>query len=130
MTMSASLLTVVVDCTDPRQLTEFWSVALAYEVHRRNPDEYECSDPSGSGFPMYFMKVPEPKAGKNRLHVDVLTEGPLDAEVQRLVAAGAELVEVRRDPATHDHPDTWAVLLDPEGNEFCVTSTATFTGWS
>jgi len=50
--------------------------------------------------------------------------------VARLAAAGAELVEVRHDPGCLDHPDTWTVMRDPEGNEFCVTSTSTLTGWA
>jgi glyoxalase superfamily protein len=40
------------------------------------------------------------------------------------------VVEVRQDPASYDNPDTWTVMRDPEGNEFCVTSTATLTGWA
>jgi predicted enzyme related to lactoylglutathione lyase len=52
----------------------------------------------------------------------------MQAEVARLAEAGAELVEVRQDPASYDNPDTWAVMRDPEGNEFCVTSTSTLTG--
>ena len=73
--------------------------------------------------------MPEPKTGKNRLHLDVLAAGPLEDEVARLVEAGATLVEARQDPASFANPDTWTVLRDPEGNEFCVTSTATLTGW-
>jgi selenocysteine lyase/cysteine desulfurase len=64
------------------------------------------------------------------LHVDLVTEEPLADEVARLVAAGATFVETRQDPATHANPDRWTVLLDPEGNVFCVTSVATLTGWS
>jgi glyoxalase superfamily protein len=53
------------------------------------------SDPVGAGGSLYFMKVPEPKVGKNRLHLDLVTSGSMEAEVTRLVEAGAELVEVR-----------------------------------
>jgi len=52
----------------------------------------------------------------------------MEAEVTRLVETGAQLVEVRQDPASFDNPDTWTVMRDPEGNEFCVTSTSTLTG--
>jgi hypothetical protein len=126
--MSLSLLAVIVDCRDPRRQAEWWAHALAYRVSQRNPDEFLVSDPAGAGGPLYFMKVPEPKTGKNRLHLDLVTSGSMEAEVKRLVEAGAELVEVRQDPGTFDHPDTWTVLRDPEGNEFCVTSTSTLTG--
>ena len=126
--MSLSLLAVIVDCRDPRRQAEFWSRALAYEVRQRNPDEFLDSDPSGVGGSLYFMKVPEPKVVKNRLHLDLVTTGSMEAEVTRLAEAGAELVEVRQDPASFDNPDTWTVMRDPEGNEFCVTSTSTLTG--
>jgi hypothetical protein len=128
--MSASLLAVVVDCHDPLRQAEFWAHALAYKVSQRNPDEFQVSDPTGAGTSLYFMKVPEPKTGKNRLHVDLVTPGPMEAEVTRLANAGAEVVEVRQDPHSLDHPDTWTVMRDPEGHEFCVTSTATLTGWT
>ena len=128
--MAVSLLVVVVDCRDPRSQAEFWAQALGYQVSERNPDEFQVSDPAGAGGSLYFMKVPEPKTGKNRLHLDLVTPGPMEAEVARLVGAGAEVVEVRHDPPSLDNPDTWTVLRDPEGNEFCVSSTATLTGWA
>jgi predicted enzyme related to lactoylglutathione lyase len=126
--VSVSVLAVIVDCRDPRRQAEFWSRALAYEVRQRNPDEFLVTDPAGVGGSLYFMKVPEPKVGKNRLHLDLVTTGSMEAEVTRLAEAGAELVEVRQDPASFDNPDTWTVMRDPEGNEFCVTSTSTLTG--
>jgi predicted enzyme related to lactoylglutathione lyase len=122
-----SLLVVVVDCRDPLRQAEFWAQALGYTVSQRNPDEFQVSGPTGA---LYFMKVPEPKVGKNRLHLDLVTSGSMQAEVIRLVEAGAQVVEVRQDPASYDNPDTWTVMRDPEGNEFCVTSTATLTGWA
>jgi hypothetical protein len=128
--MAAILLAVIVDCAEPESLADFWAVALKYKVAKRNPGEYEASDPAGVGAPLYFMQVPEPKVGKNRLHIDLVTEELLEDEVARLVAAGATFVETRQDPATHANPDRWTVLLDPEGNVFCVTSVATLTGWS
>ena len=128
--MSASLLAVIVDCHDPLRQADFWAQALGYQVSRRNPDEYQVSDPTGAGGSLYFMKVPEPKAGKNRLHLDLVTLGPMEAEVARLTAAGAEVVEVRHDPPFLDHPDIWTVMRDPEGNEFCVTSSANLTDWA
>jgi Glyoxalase-like domain len=128
--MASSLLAVVVDCHDPRRQTAWWAEALAHVVSERNTDEFRVSDPSGVGGSLYFMKVPEPKVGKNRLHLDLQTEGPMETEVARLVAAGARLVEVRQDPDSFENRDTWTVLQDPEGNEFCVGSSMTLTGWT
>jgi Glyoxalase-like domain len=85
--MSVSLFAVVVDCRDPRRLAEFWAQTLAYQVNRRNPDEFQVSNPAG-GVSLYFMKVPESKEGKNRLHLDLVTAGSMEAEVARLAAAG------------------------------------------
>nr|WP_324617267.1 VOC family protein [Streptomyces bicolor] len=61
-------------------------------------------------------QVPEPKAGKNRLHLCLRPDTSRDAEVERLLTLGASLV------ADHRRPDGWGwvVLADPEGNEFCV----------
>jgi hypothetical protein len=67
-------------------------------VSQRNPGEFLVSDPADAGQSLYFMKVPEPKVGKNRLHLDLVTAGSMEAEVTRLAEAGAELVEVRQDP--------------------------------
>jgi hypothetical protein len=128
--MGSSLLAVVVDCHDPRRQAAWWAEALAHVVSQRNTDEFRVSDPSGVGGSLYFMKVPEPKVCKNRLHLDLQTEGPMETEVARLVAAGARLVEVRQDPDSFENPDTWTVLQDPEGNEFCVGSSMTLTGWT
>ena len=126
--MSLALLAVIVDCHDPRRQAEWWAHALAYKISQRNPDEFLVSDPAGAGRSLYFMKVPESKVAKNRLHLDLVTSGSMGAEVARLVETGAQLVEVRQDPASFDNPDTWTVMRDPEGNEFCVTSTSTLTG--
>ena len=87
--------------------------------------------PRRQGFPVYFMKVPEPKVGKNRFHLDLVTDGSMPEEVDRLVKLGARVIDVRRDdPETHVNPDTWTVLEDLEGNVFCVTSSTTLSGWT
>jgi hypothetical protein len=127
--MESSLLAVVVDCRDPRSQADFWSKALAHDVVERNRDEFLVNGPDGAASPLYFMKVPEPKVGKNRLHLDLVTEGPLDDEITRLKELGARLVEVRRDPDALQNPDTWAVMEDPEEHVFCVSSRTTITGW-
>jgi hypothetical protein len=123
-------IVVAVDCADARRQAHFWSEALAYDVRERNTDEFYVSDPKGSGTSPYFMKVPEPKVGKNRWHIDVLVAGSMSDEVDRLVGLGARMVEVRQDPDTFNNPDTWTVMEDPEGNVFCVASSETLTGWN
>lgn len=127
--MAVSLFAVIVDCKNPREQADFWALALSWPVTERNPDEFQVGDPTHGSVSLYFMKVPEPKIMKNRLHIDLLADGSMDAEVARLVASGAQVVEVREDPDSFDNPDRWTVMLDPEGNEFCVTSSLTLTGW-
>ena len=126
--MPSSLLAVVVDCRDPRAQAHFWATALSRRMSERNTDEFLVDDPTRSGSPLYFMKVPEGKEVKNRLHLDLVTPDSMDDEVGRLVDAGATVLDVRQDPPTLDNPDMWTVMLDPEGNEFCVFCTDTVTG--
>ncbi len=126
--MALSLLGVVVDCRDSLAQMHWWADVLGHRVSERNTDEYEVSDPSSGGTPLYFMNVPEPKSMKNRLHVDITVDGPLGEGVNQLVAIGARLIELRQDPETLANPDTWAVMADPEGNEFCVLTADTVTG--
>lgn len=126
--MARSLLAVVVDCRDALAQANWWAAALDHQVSERNPNEYEVSDPFSRATPLYFMNVPEAKTVKNRVHVDIATDGSLDDEVARLVAAGATLIELRQDPPTYANPDTLAVMQDPEGNEFCVLNADSVTG--
>ena len=126
--MATSLLAIVVDCHNPLAQANYWAAALDHRVSERNTNEYGVSDPSTAGTPLYFMSVPEAKTVKNRLHVDITTDRPLEDEVAQLVSAGGTLVEMRQDPATLDNADTWAVMQDPEGNEFCVLNADTVTG--
>jgi Glyoxalase-like domain len=127
--LPASILAVTVDCGDASQQAQFWSTVLSRTVVERNPDEFLVSDATGRTVPLYFMNVPEPKAGKNRWHLDLVTESPLADEVRRLTDLGAQLIEIRQEPDSMASPDTWAVLEDPEGNVFCVNNSATVSNW-
>jgi hypothetical protein len=110
------------DCKDPLRQARFWALALAYTIddHEEDPTEVGISDPSGDGVMLYFNAVPEPKIVKNRMHLDIEPDTSLEAEVDRLVEAGARVVATRQDPEGHLDPYRWTVLQDPEGNEFCV----------
>lgn len=118
--MVSTLTEVAVDCADPHALARFWCAALGYEV--QEVDEAEGFVSVGpapgagrSGAPtLGFARVPEAKAGKNRLHLDVRPDDrDQEAEVERLLALGATR-------AGGDEGLPWVVLRDPEGNEFCV----------
>jgi hypothetical protein len=105
-----------VDCRDPRLLADFWATVLGYQLDEE--DEVAASivpAPGAAGWPMLFFVVPEGKTVKNRLHLDLSPPDTMAAEVERLVAAGAT-VQGRVD----EGGSFWTVMLDPEGNEFCV----------
>ncbi|MGK5533788.1 VOC family protein [Streptomyces sp. URMC 129] len=115
--MSLVVEQYTLDALDPARLAAFWCAALGWRVVEDDGEEIFIAgeDPRVPG--ILLIRVPEAKAGKNRAHLD-LRPGPgqQDAEVGRLVALGARVVDVGQ-PA--EAP--WRVLADPEGNEFCVT---------
>ena len=111
------------DCIDPRAVAEFWAKALSYEIDAPNEagGEVLLNDPKGGEPSLGFMKVSESKMVKNRVHLDLMvTDGSLEEEVDRLVAAGARAIETLQDPDGFVDPVIWTVMHDPEGNEFCV----------
>ncbi|MDQ3538406.1 MAG: VOC family protein [Actinomycetota bacterium] len=108
-----SLSAIAIDCADPGGLGRFWAEALGWNVDEEDDDE-SAIEPSDESEPvLLFLRVPEPKTAKNRLHLD-LNPDDQDAEVGRLEALGAHRVDIGQGDAT------WVVLADPEGNEFCV----------
>ena len=112
---------IVIDCADHDVVAPFWQAALGWERQEFNAqyvalipptDELEAAAPRP--LPMLVQKVPDPKIGKNRMHLDFRSSDRL-AEVARLVALGARERRTRSLGAS-----TWTVMEDPEGNEFCV----------
>lgn len=116
--MTASVINITFDCADPYALARFWSAVLGLPVDEQaEPDHDEVYVVSPEGQPGYlFIRVPEGKSAKNRVHLDLTHDSTRDAEVQRILGLGGVLVQ------DHRRPDGtgWAYLADPEGNEFCV----------
>ncbi|GAB3980143.1 VOC family protein [Plantactinospora veratri] len=110
---------ITVDSADPYQLATFWSSATGWpisDVDEPGDDEVLIEAPSAVPG-ILFVKVPEGKTVKNRIHFDwEPTERTRDDEVDRVIALGARLHEDHR---TADGRG-WVTLLDPEGNEFCI----------
>ncbi|MGH8894182.1 MAG: VOC family protein [Actinomycetes bacterium] len=117
------------DATDPHRIAAFWAFALGYmdEPGYDEVDGASIIDPDGKGPAIGFLRVPEPKTAKNRMHIDIRVAGepPWDmtergrrirAKVGELVAAGATAVREESYGEQLGH----VVMLDPEGNEFCV----------
>jgi len=109
-------LDLVLDCSDPQQLMEFWREALGYRVYYSDASMVVLVPDEGSASPLVLQKVPEPRMGKNRMHLDIVAH-EIEPEIQRLEALGAKRLhdDVRSVGETH-----WVTLVDPEANEFCV----------
>jgi predicted enzyme related to lactoylglutathione lyase len=112
--MPVRLHSITFDCGDPAALAGFWAGITGYRMGTVNPFVAELGGDGSVGPRMLFIKVPEGKAAKNRMHLD-LGADDLEAEVDRVLGLGAELVG-RYD----EWGVTWATFRDPEGNEFCV----------
>ncbi|MEV0588534.1 VOC family protein [Nonomuraea sp. NPDC050310] len=110
---------VTIDADDPYELASWWSKATGYPLGEGDvpgDDEVMLRTPADPF--LLFIRVPEAKAVKNRVHLDVNgTEGRTrDQEVERLLALGATVYDDRR----KDDGTGWVTMRDPEGNEFCV----------
>ncbi|MGW6728594.1 VOC family protein [Nocardia sp. NPDC055029] len=118
--MACRITEFVIDCADPRLLADFWCVVLGYVEIDEEDGYVEIGPPgTGSGGPqptLVFGPSADPKREKLRLHLDVSpTDRDQDAELQRLLDAGARKIDIGQTGA-----ESWHVLADPEGNEFCL----------
>jgi predicted enzyme related to lactoylglutathione lyase len=115
---------VVIDANDVQALAPFWEAATGYSrVFREEYFIVLASDDPGQPN-LLLQRVPEPKVGKNRCHVDLQAEGDIEDVLERLVDLGATRGQ------TFTIGVTWTVLTDPAGNEFCVTHPAPQSGSS
>lgn len=119
--MASLVRHVTIDCADPYQLARFWiqvlDGTLGEDDHPGDPEVLVES----KGASLLFIRVPEGKTVKNRVHLDLQPQDRgRDEEVERLLALGATLVGDHRTPDGRG----WATLTDPEGNEFCVERSA------
>ncbi|HEV2360579.1 MAG TPA: VOC family protein, partial [Acidimicrobiales bacterium] len=114
--MSARWYTVVVDCQDHAKIGRFWSEVLGMPILFEDDNELVVAKDENTYPGLLFLNVPGPKESKNRLHID-LAPDDRDAEVERILALGATKVDIGQ-----TGEESWVVLADPEGNEFCVLS--------
>ncbi|KOX21864.1 glyoxalase [Streptomyces sp. NRRL F-6491] len=115
--MSSLVRHVTIDCADAYSLASFWAQALDTKLSDDDRPGDEEALVESPGIALLFVQVPEPKAVKNRVHLDLQPQDRTrDEEVERLVGLGATLLDDRRNP----DGTGWATLADPEGNEFCV----------
>jgi hypothetical protein len=111
--MPSIIKAVTFDCADALVLARFWAAVLGTDVDEDATSERAYVEAAGWGGPnMWFIRVPEsPGAAKNRMHFDLRSPITMRAEVERLVALGASVIEPFNSHTT---------LADPEGNVFCV----------
>ncbi|MDQ2960081.1 MAG: VOC family protein [Candidatus Dormibacteraeota bacterium] len=114
--MTSRLACVCIDSVDPLPLTEFWVAVLGWVIVDRDETGVSLAAPGTRMPTLDIMKVPESKAVKNRLHLDLRADGCSTAEeLDRLLGLGATRANVGQGPDV-----SWVVLADPEGNEFCL----------
>ncbi len=124
---------IVFDCGDAAPLGRFWAAALGWRVAPYDEAELErlatkgiydpeedpsvmIEPPEDSGLPViFFTEVPEGKVVKNRVHLDLVADSSLEGEVERLGELGASVRNWAEEGG-----GIWCVMVDPEGNEFCV----------
>ncbi len=141
----ATRFQVTFDCADPRGLASFWAKALGYVLQPPPPgfDSWEAFgeqigmppdagdaisavvDPDGAGPRLLFLRVPEGKAGKNRVHLDLHVVAPGTSMEERRAALATRAGELTALGAgevgpVEEYGQYWIVMVDPEGNEFCI----------
>jgi hypothetical protein len=110
--MASVIKNVSFDAANALTLAGFWAAALGSDVDEDATADKAYVEAAGWGGPnLWFNRVPEPKAAKNRMHFDLRAPGALEEEVARLEALGATV---------QSRDDHHVLMLDPEGNEFCV----------
>jgi catechol 2,3-dioxygenase-like lactoylglutathione lyase family enzyme len=122
--MALSVETLTWDCRTPEVISRFWAGVLGYEVVEVDEEDAEIRDPKGEDWPILFQVVPEGKSVKNRLHLDLRPATSMAAEKARVLELGA-----REFRYVNEGGSFWTVMLDPEGNEFCVLR-GPEDGWS
>ena len=114
MTLTPGMITT--DTADPEPLATWWAEQTGAAIVQNHGGEFIVVAGGTLNLLLAFQKVPDPTPGKNLVHVD-WTAADLDAEVDRLVSAGASVVGRRGDENFH-----WVTFADPQGNQFCVAA--------
>ena len=114
--MPVRLHHIVIDAHDLPRLARFWTQALGWQVLSEREREIVIGTDENAPVGICFMPVTDQKIVKNRVHLDITTEAQdRDQEIDRLIGLGAQQVDVGQ-----TGKESWTVLADPEGNEFCV----------
>jgi predicted enzyme related to lactoylglutathione lyase len=116
--MPASVGFLVIDSQDPERITPFWCSLLDVEVDTTfGEGQFVVLKPTKDGLTVGFQRVPEPKAGKNRLHLDLTVED-LDESTAEIEGLGGRWMEAGTTRELEGF--MWRCMADPEGNEFDI----------
>jgi hypothetical protein len=116
--MPSRLAVIVIDAVDPEVVAGFWCAVLGWSILEREHGGITIGDEERSWPVIDVYAVPETKTTKNRLHFDLRADGlSTSQELERLLELGARRVDIGQPPDA-----SWVVLVDPEGNEFCLLS--------
>jgi hypothetical protein len=124
--MAARIGNITFDCDDVLKMAVFWSAVLGRPLDKGSSELFASiggADGARQEPAWYFNKVPEPKRAKNRVHLDLVNPDP--SAIDELVRLGATVAGDHEVPGGSHR---WAVMQDPEGNEFCIAAKS-FTGW-
>jgi hypothetical protein len=114
--VAARITEFVLDCLEPERLADFWCGVLGFVVLEKDDKSVEIGPGPDAPWTLLFSRSTDPRAGKLRLHIDLnATDRPQEDELRRLLELGARAADVGQ---TGD--ESWYVLADPEGNEFCL----------
>jgi predicted enzyme related to lactoylglutathione lyase/uncharacterized damage-inducible protein DinB len=127
--MTSAIRHITFDCHDLELVSSFWADVLGWredpeDPNLRHQDEYLLVDPNGLHPGLLFIRVPDPKTVKNRVHLDLRPAEGREVEVERIGALGGTVVDDRRQP----DGTGWVVMADPEGNELCIERSAAEKG--
>ena len=118
--MARSIFSVTIDTQDPDRIAPFWCGVLDVQVRSRPDDgQFVALTPTRDGLTVLLQRVPEPKVGKNRAHVDAVVDN-LDDATTEVEALGGRWTEPGKTFEVNGYP--WRCMADPEGNEFCIVA--------
>jgi catechol-2,3-dioxygenase len=112
--MTSRLAQCTLDVVDVERMAAFWCAVLGYRAEHDEGESIHLAPPTGDGPTMWLQPTDELKVGKLRCHIDLRADDP-NAEVERVLSLGA-----RRTDVGQTGQETFEVLVDPEGNEFCI----------
>lgn len=113
--MRSEIHSIMIDCPGTKTVARFWAEAPGYPLGEIDEEGTLVNTPEGTGLQLLFLKVPEGKVVKNRVHHDLQPDATMEREVKRLEQLGAHKLHL-----VEEDGSSFTIMQDPESNEFCV----------